>query len=164
MTTQTPMQAMQEKLKAQREAAEALKALSPEDKAKLDIEANQLKSASANEEMFQQYRSAQASTRMITDKGIRFNFVNHELLTKDPHIIEYLDSQISLPGYFGITKGEALSSSDRDPMKALERALRIKIKKEIEEEAIAKALGESRDMGNYAAPAISPLNSKQTAS
>lgn len=136
MTTPT----LQEKLAATRLAQAAAKE-NPE-------LAPKAPASEAPDIVYQQYKSAKPSTRIVTDKGIRFAFVGFELLTADEHIIDYLDKQIAVHGLPGITKGEALTLADRNPMLTLERQLRAKIMKELEEEAFAKAKGEVKDMGS----------------
>lgn len=130
-----PAQILQEKLAAARVAQkseEGLQAATP---------------AASEDIIYQQYKSAKPSTRIVTDKGIRVAFVGFELLTVDEHVIEYLDTQIAKHGLPGITKGEALTLDDRDPMATMRRSLKEELRLEIEAELLAKHRGETRDLG-----------------
>lgn len=67
-------------------------------------------------------------------------------------------------GLTGISKGEAMTLADRNPMATLERNLREQIRKEMEEEMLAKARGETRDMGTTDRAGMKVTTSNQTAS
>jgi hypothetical protein len=155
---------LQTKLAAARTMQAAAKA-NPEAAALAALEAQEAEATSKEDIVFQQYKASRSSARIVTDKGIRITFAGFELLTHDPAVIEYLDAQIAIHGLPGITKGEALTLNDRNPMATMERKLRIQIKKELEEEAAARARGEFKDMGSTeGAPKMKVLTSNQTAS
>lgn len=148
-TTQNAIQAKLAAARAQQEAA------------KENPEANQaqaeLDSVAEEEIVYQQYKSSRPSTRVVTESGIRISFVGFELLTTDPHVMEYLDNQIAKNGLPGITKGEALTLSDRNPMATMERKLRAEIRAEMEAEALARSRGEFKDMGSTDAKGMKVL-------
>lgn len=148
MSTTTATPTLQERLAATRAAQATASQATPEEQAALARLAAQQDAAEQADVIYQQYKSAKPSTRIVTDKGIRIAFVGFELLTVDEHVIDYLDAQIKVHGLPGITKGEALTSADRDPMATLERQLRDKIRAEIEAEMLAKSKGEVRNMGD----------------
>lgn len=100
-------------------------------------------------EVFQSYTSSRQSTRMITPEGLRFSFVNFQLITKDESIIAYLDDEIKKGlASAGITKGKPMTSAEANPMEALKEKLREELKAEMAEEAKNEALGISKDMGS----------------
>ena len=105
---------------------------------------------------FQHYACAKQATQMITDAGKKFAFVNHKLITRDQDIMEYLDREIDA-GLRGITKGDLLTATESDPMRAIKEAgVREYLEKQAE---LAKqaALGNTPDMGDYEAPKLNPL-------
>lgn len=147
MTAPTTAPTLQERLAATRLAQATAATASPAEQAAIAELAAKAAAAEQEDIIYQQYKSAKPSTRIVTDKGIRIAFVGFELLTTDEQVIDYLDAQIKIHGLPGITKGEALTLADRDPMATLERQLRDKIRGELEAEMLAKAKGEVRDMG-----------------
>lgn len=68
--------------------------------------------------VFQHYTSAKPTMRMITKKGARITFIDHSFITADKECIRYLDLELTNP-VLGITKGEAMTAEDADPMAAL---------------------------------------------
>lgn len=69
---------------------------------------------------YQQYASTRLSICLIVPGGKRINFTNYEYYTKDPEIMEYLDTQIA-KGLRGYAKGKRVRAEDINPMAALKR-------------------------------------------
>ena len=116
------------------------------------------------EKEFSHYKSSRPAVRLITPTGIRIKFVNFELLTEEEAVIEYLDAELKVNGLPGISKmTEKVTLSDRDPMKRLEKELRIKIKAELRQEAIDLAEGKTRDMGKTEQTGLNVLSSSDVA-
>jgi len=88
----------------------------------------------AKKDEYQVFTSPKLSFRMMTPKGRRIYFIAGKCITKVKEEIEYLDSEIEA-GIRFITKGEAITSEDLDPMVAL----RKRIIKEYEAEKAASA-------------------------
>lgn len=74
----------------------------------------------ASTELYTQYTSSRLATCFITEAGIRINFTNYEYYTKNPVVIEYLDSQIA-QGQRTIAKGKQVKAEDINPMAAKKR-------------------------------------------
>lgn len=72
--------------------------------------------------LFQHYTCARSSMKMITKTGIPIIFVAHKHITNNQKIISYLDSEIRL-GLKVVTKGEAMTEEDADPMSRLRREI-----------------------------------------
>lgn len=85
--------------------------------------------------LFQHYHCARSSMKMITKTGIVIAFVAHKYITDNKAIINYLDAEIKL-GLKVITKGEAMTEEDADPMSRLRREI---IAEYLEKEAIENA-------------------------
>lgn len=110
---------------------------------------NKNTSTESTDDLYQCYMCSRQSMRMITEQGTRFAFVNFKLLTQNEEVINYLDSMPA--GYLasiGITKGEAMTSKEADPMEALKAQLRKELEAEMAEKAKNEALGIEQDMGN----------------
>ena len=110
----------------------------------------------AKEAQYQHYKSSRPSMRMITTEGKNISFTGYEFLTQDEDIIEYLDYELS-KGLPGITKGELMTLSDKDPMEALKR----KIIKEYEDKKAKEASDKSRGVTKESR--VNPLSSDNTA-
>jgi len=117
------------------------------------------------EREYSHYKSSRPAVRLITDLGIRIKFVNFELLTDDPDVIEYLDAQIARNGVPGISKSkDTVTLSDRDPMVKLEKDMRAKLELEYEQRLVDAAKGVTRNMGSTeGAVKINALSAKGTA-
>ena len=123
-----------------------------------------VKPADSDEQEFQQFKSARASTRMVTPLGLRISFTNFQFLTQNQDAIDYLDAEIA-GGLQGITKGSILTTSDLDPMEALRKTVRAELLAEMKEEAANAVEGVSKDMGSTEAkPAIKVASTKAVAS
>lgn len=118
------------------------------------------------EVLWQQYRSARAATRTITDKGKHIKFTHHEYYTRESDVVEWLDKEIAGGTLPGITRGELVTTSERDPLEKLKKKHIAEYIKEQEEAALAVLRGESPDMGNSKSPgaaSINPASSKLVA-
>lgn len=123
--------------------------------------------AGSEEKTFQVYRSSRISMRMITSEGIPILFSNYEYITDNYKVIEYLDNEIAL-GLKEISKGEAMSSREADPMERLRQKHIEEYLAKKEEEKINEALGKEKNMGSYRedgkpGDSIKPTTSKQVA-
>ena len=114
------------------------------------------------EEKFQEYRSARPSVRLITEEGIRITFANFRLLTQTEQVIEYLDSEIAR-GLPGISKGELLTLDEVNPMQTLRREIEAEMREKIKQEAIDKASGVTRDMGETDLQKLNAVSAEQVA-
>lgn len=113
---------------------------------------------------FQQYKCPRVAMRLVTNTGVQVKFVNYELLTQDPEVIEYLDAEIKRRGLPGVTKGGSLTLDDINPEKAMERRLREKIEKEVAAQVEAGTFGKPRQFGKTeGASSLNPVSSGQTA-
>lgn len=116
--------------------------------------------------VWQQYKSAKVSVKTITDAGVRISFTCHQYFTDVPAVIEWLDTEIKAGGLPGITKGEEMTTAERDPMTLLKRKHIEEYKAEQEAIAVNLAKGIVPDMGNTKKAneaAINPSNSGQVA-
>lgn len=119
------------------------------------------KDKSAQSVMWQQYKSARPSVRTITSSGKRICFTNYEYFTREKDVVEWLDSEISNYGLPGITKGELMSTSERDPMEKLKKQHIAEYLAAEEVAKIATARGEYKDMGSTEKGAnINPATSR----
>lgn len=110
---------------------------------------------------FQTYKSSRRAMQMLTETGRKIRFTEFLFITKDRELIAYLDSEIEL-GSRDITKGEKVSTDERDPMAVL-RAKHFKEFQDMQaKEAANRALGITRDMGKTeGAPTLNPTNTLQ---
>lgn len=115
---------------------------------------------------YQQYKCTRQSQRLITKEGIPITFSGYEFITKTKAIIKYLNSEIEKNGLPGITKGERLSSSERDPMGTLRLKHFAEFQEMKEEERVALARGIIQNMGNTTPleGRLNPVTSGQVAS
>jgi len=98
------------------------------------------------EKKYQHYASSRQSMKMISTVGRKITFVNHQYITCEQGIIDYLDAEIE-QGLTVITKGELLTAKEADPMEALRsKHIREYLAAE-QQEQIDKALGKTKDMG-----------------
>ena len=116
----------------------------------------------SKEAQYQHYKSSRPSMRMITTEGKNISFTGYEFLTQDEDIIEYLDYELS-KGLPGITKGELMTLSDKDPMEALKRKIIKEYEDKKAKEASDKSRGVTKDMGNTQVSRVNPLSSDNTA-
>lgn len=107
-------------------------------------------SAKEGEKMFQEYRSSRLAMRVVTNKGIQCIFNGNRFFTDDPEVIEYLDYEIKKAPMLGVTKGEMVASSARDPNKAFMDEVKAKMREELRAELLAELDGNKRDFGSYA--------------
>lgn len=107
------------------------------------------KPATTEEVIYQEYRSARLAQQVITDKGIKCVFNGHRFFTNEEETIAYLDAQIKAAPMLGVTKGDLVPSSARDPNKAHLDDMRAKIEAEVREKIMRELAGQTRDFGNY---------------
>lgn len=69
---------------------------------------------------YQSYTSARISTCLVTPGGIRINFTDYSLYTKNEDVIEYLNKTIK-DGCKAIKIGERLSADEINPAAAFKR-------------------------------------------
>lgn len=113
------------------------------------------------EKKFQHYGSGRSSTRVVTTTGRRIDFTNHQFITGDKDLIDFLNGEIDA-GLHGITKGQLMTSEEANPMEAL-KASHFKEFQEMQAEALKRqALGIERDMGATKATSKMPLNPTST--
>lgn len=101
------------------------------------------------EKTFQEYRSSRVAVRIITDKGIQCIFNNGRFFTDDPDVILFLDTQIKKAPMLGVTRGELVTSEDRDPNVAQFNAMKNEMREQLRAELMAELAGEKKDFGNY---------------
>jgi hypothetical protein len=115
------------------------------------------------ETRFQHYMSALTSIQLISSKGTKIIFINHQFVTCDPDAIEYLNAEIER-GLPGITMGELMTREEADPMSAIKAKWKEELRVEMVEEAKQAALGNEKDMGETDKNAnINPAASKTVA-
>lgn len=131
----------------QNQEQEAPQALTPENKA---VVLTTL-ATKPEEKKYQHYASSRISMRLITLKGKKITFTNHQFITDDKDIIEYLDTEIS-NGLNVITKGKLMTHSESDPMAILRKKHFEEFQKEQDELAKKAALGIQDDMGGAKTP------------
>lgn len=127
---------------------------------------NPTETPKAPEKVFQHYKSSKASTRLITKTGGKINFAGYEFITDNESFIAYLDAEIA-NGMRSITKGEALTSDQIDPMAAYRRKVIKEYEEEKELERVMEAKGISKDMGTSdqtRKTRINPMASRSVAS
>lgn len=108
---------------------------------------------------FYSYNSSLESTQMISDVGARIRFVNYKYITKEPAIVEYLDKEIASGACPYISKGPMVETDIRDPMEALKAKHFEEFKELQRQEAMARAEGFKRDLGQSAfASGLNALN------
>jgi len=117
--------------------------------------------AAADPVKYQHYKSSRASVRLISTAGRRITFINHQFVTCEQELIDYLDDEIA-KGVPGITRGELLTREEADPMSAIKRKHFEEFKAMQEAERIAAAKGEEKDMGTTVSkPEVSPASTRK---
>lgn len=102
--------------------------------------------ATTESKTYTKFSSTRQATRMFTSSGIRISFVNHQLITDNEAIIEYLRAEIKLGNRFISEVGE-VTSEDLDPMVALRKQFYAEFQAEQEAKQAAIAAGKLPDMG-----------------
>lgn len=118
-----------------------------------------------DEKLFQQYNSSRISMRLLTKTGRPIIFAGYSFITSDQDLIEYLDEEIKL-GLNCISKGEAVTSKEADPMSALKDKHIAEYKAQLLAEKVAAAKGEEPDMGTtnpIGMPALGAASSRTVA-
>ncbi len=93
--------------------------------------------------VFQHYKCSRSSMKLITTIGTPIVFVLYQFYTDNTEIIGYLDLQIKL-GLKSVTKGEALTAEEADPMSRLRREIIAEyVAKEAAELAAAQEAAEA---------------------
>ena len=110
---------------------------------------------------FQHYECARQSTKLLTPTGRAIIFINHEFITSDEGLIEYLNNEIA-NGLRDVTKGALMTAAEADPMAALKAKWIEEGKKQAQQEAEQAALGVSADMGDTRKSKVDKLNAIST--
>jgi predicted transcriptional regulator len=114
------------------------------------------------EAKYQHYACSKSSVKLTTPTGIRIAFTQHQYMTNDESVIEYLDAEIKA-GLNIITKGELLTEKESDPLERLrEKHIAEYIAAEqAKKEAIGR--GEMRDMGSTGKETMKVATTKDVA-
>jgi len=79
-------------------------------------------STNTTETVFHVYKSSMQSHRTITPKGKNVIVLDYKVITKDPEVIEFLDSEIKAGSTY-FSKQGTMTSEDLDPMAALKKKI-----------------------------------------